>query len=108
MILGDAAAVPAHVRGVHSPDLASRGKTRNRGARSKAPVGSRPSVRGAPIASRAQQKSAPDGDAQLRLVVEGLEHDAIALGQLEQLVDLVLRRVGVDLEVEADRPESDR
>ena len=36
-------------------------------------------------------------------VVQGLEHDAIALGQLEELVDLLLRRVGVELEGEADR-----
>ena len=49
-----------------------------------------------------------EGDGQLRLVVQGLEHDAVALGELEELVELLLGRVGVEIERQADRPESDR
>src|SRR5690349_12313703 len=43
---------------------------------------------------------------QVRLVVETLEHHAIALGQLEELVDLLLRRIRVDLEGETDIPKA--
>src|SRR5688572_16953087 len=51
---------------------------------------------------------APDLDRQLRLVVQRLEHHAIALRQLEELIDLLLGSVGVDLEGEADRTKSHR
>ena len=47
-------------------------------------------------------------DVHRRPFGDGLEDHAIALGELEQLVELVLRRVGLDLEGEADRPEADR
>src|ERR1044071_9809498 len=37
-----------------------------------------------------------------RALPDGLIHHAIALGELEQLIELFLRRVGVDVEGEAD------
>src|SRR5215212_3196913 len=43
-----------------------------------------------------------------RAALDGLIHHAIALGELEQLVELLLWRVGVDIEGEADLREADR
>ena len=39
---------------------------------------------------------------------ERLQHHTIALGELHERVELVLRRVGVELEVEPDVGEADR
>ena len=65
--------------------------------------------RAALLERNVKARSAPgQRAAQFRAVVQGLEDDAIALGQLQQLVELLLRRVGVDLEAQADRPEADR
>ncbi len=44
----------------------------------------------------------------LRAVLDGLIDHAIALGELEQQVELLLRRVGFDLEAQADLGEADR
>ena len=44
----------------------------------------------------------------LRRMPERLQHDAIALGEPEQRIELVLRRVGVELEFEPDVREADR
>jgi [protein-PII] uridylyltransferase len=44
----------------------------------------------------------------LRAVLDGLIDHAIALGELQQLIELVLRRVGVDIEAQADLREADR
>src|SRR5438270_13587608 len=41
-------------------------------------------------------------------VAQGLQHDAIALGQLQQAVDAILRLVRIEREGEADRAEPDR
>src|SRR4029453_9512151 len=38
-----------------------------------------------------------------RAIPDGLIHHAIALGELEQQVELVLRRIGIELEAQADR-----
>src|SRR5689334_16753805 len=44
----------------------------------------------------------------LRTVPDGLIDHAIALGQLQQEIELVLRRIGRDLEAQADFGEADR
>src|SRR6266545_7797884 len=43
-----------------------------------------------------------------RAALERLVDHAVALGELEQLVELVLRRVGLDVEAQADLRETDR
>ena len=45
---------------------------------------------------------------QLRLLVDGLEHHAIALGELQQRIDALLRLVGVEIEAQPDRAKADR
>ena len=35
-------------------------------------------------------------------ILDGLINDAIALGKLEQLIEFVLQRVGVDIKVQTD------
>src|SRR5204863_8573556 len=47
-------------------------------------------------------------DVHRRALGDGLIDHAIALGELEQLVELVLRRVGRDVEAEPDLAEPDR
>src|SRR6478672_6057639 len=47
-------------------------------------------------------------DIHRRALGDGLIHYAIALGELEQLVELVLRRIGFDIEAEPDLAEPDR
>src|SRR5690349_2123582 len=56
-----------------------------------------------------QELRAP-GDARRHRgrLAEGLEDDAVALGQLEQRVEAVLRLVGVELEAQAQVGEADR
>src|SRR5689334_5433747 len=44
----------------------------------------------------------------LRAVLDGLVDHAIALGELEQQVELVLRRVGADFETQANLGKADR
>src|ERR1051326_6240016 len=44
---------------------------------------------------------------QLGRVAQCLQHDAIALGQLQEAVDTVLRLVGVEREGQADRTKAD-
>ena len=44
----------------------------------------------------------------LRAVLDGLVDHAIALGELQQQIELVLRRVGLDVEAQADFGEADR
>lgn len=44
----------------------------------------------------------------LGAVLDRLEHDAIALDEIEQLIALVLWRVGVDIETQADFLEAHR
>src|SRR5919107_1795207 len=46
-------------------------------------------------------------NAQVRLVVQCLEHDAVALGQLQELIDLLPGSIGVHLKGEADGLEAD-
>src|SRR5882757_9346945 len=43
-----------------------------------------------------------------RAALDGLVDDAIALRELEQLIELLLRRVGLDVEAQADLREADR
>ena len=54
--------------------------------------------------------STPRGELHLdrRAALERLVDHAIALGELEQLVELLLRRVGVDVEAQPDLREADR
>src|SRR5690242_7617023 len=47
-------------------------------------------------------------DLHRRAVADGLVDHAIALGQLEQLIELVGRRVGIDIEAQPDLREADR
>src|SRR5690348_1858518 len=44
---------------------------------------------------------------QLGRMAQGLQHDAIALRQLQEAVDTVLRLVGVEREGQADRAKTD-
>src|ERR1051326_7297719 len=44
---------------------------------------------------------------QLGRMAQALQHDAIALGQLQEAVDAVLRLVGVEREGQADRTKTD-
>src|SRR5207248_1848199 len=44
----------------------------------------------------------------LRAVPDGLIDHAIAFGELEQQVELVLRRIGLDVEAQADLGKTDR
>ncbi len=52
--------------------------------------------------------SAGHADVDRRSVPDGLVDDAVALGQLEELVEPLLRRVGVDREGQPDLRETDR
>src|SRR5713226_9383645 len=45
-------------------------------------------------------------DLEFRPFVDGLEHHAIALGELHQRVDLLRARVAVDVKIEANRAET--
>src|SRR3954449_7403108 len=47
-------------------------------------------------------------DRDLRPVLDGLIDHAIALGELEQQIELVLRRISVDVEAQTDLGEADR
>ena len=42
------------------------------------------------------------------LLIDGLEHHAVALGQLDECVDALLRFIGVETEIEPDGAEADR
>ena len=43
-----------------------------------------------------------------RRVADCLQHDAIALGEFDQLLPLLLRRVGVEIEAQPDRAKAHR
>src|SRR5271155_5597376 len=63
-----------------------------------------------PSAKRLRAGSAGKGDPSRdrRRLAQGLQHDAVALGQLQQRVHPVLRLIGVEVEGEADVAEADR
>src|SRR5207244_7713086 len=50
----------------------------------------------------------PVGQRHRRLPAQGLIDDTVPLCQRQKLGDLIARRIGVEVEAEADRPESDR
>src|SRR5438034_2351111 len=62
----------------------------------------------ASIARTSAELRTSELDLDGRTAPERLIDDAIALGKLEQLFELILRRVGVDLEAQANRGKSDR
>ena len=47
-------------------------------------------------------------DVELRAARERLQHDAVALGELEQRRQLLVVGIGVELEAQADVAEADR
>src|SRR5262249_15013767 len=49
-----------------------------------------------------------EADVDPRPALDGLIDDAVALGELEQLIELFLRRIGVDIEAEPDLRKADR
>ena len=55
-----------------------------------------------------ERASLPQLHLDRRALLDGLIHHAIALGELEELIELLLRRVGVDIEGEADLRKADR
>src|SRR5262245_54200231 len=58
--------------------------------------------------SHAQRSRAIHAHLDRRAALDGLIDHAITLGQLEQLVQLVLRRVGVEVELQPDLRKADR
>src|SRR5262245_18974152 len=65
-------------------------------------------TRGGAQPSHAQFSRAVHAHFDGRPALDGLVDHAIALGQLEELVQLLLRRVGVEIERQADLREADR
>src|SRR3954454_24257259 len=62
-----------------------------------------------PLQGRVNERSHPlHRHRDLRAVLDGLIDHAIAFGELQQQVELVLRRIGSDLEAQADFLEADR
>ena len=70
--------------------------------------GRRDAFRAAPLDTEQIQSSSRRRHRQLRLLVDRLEHHAIAFGELHQRIDPLLRLVRLEFEGQADRPEADR
>ena len=104
-LLADLRAAPGHrcgLRTVHAELQAVRPQLARRSMFVRGPAACGPSV----VLGR--RGGALERHVELRAARERLQHDAVALGQLEQRGELLVVGVGVELEAQADVAEADR